>query len=381
MLSFIFVWICLVFYSFTRVDLNLVLYKFIPDFFKNIGFYQRPLAALIFSILISLFVFFYFKLVAKIHHSQQWIKWFLLFTAIAIPAYPMFSSDIFNYLFNAKMALIFKANPHINVAIDFPDPMLRFMRNIHTPAPYAYGWTGISLVPGLAWFTKKFTLSFWVMKSFVAVFLLAQLWILKKLVNQLFPKQPFRWLLFAFSPLVLIETLIMGHNDVVMMFPALLGFWYLLKSKKLFDKPHLFSLTFLLLSASIKYATIALFPLFLFPQGSTLRKKKLDIPTFTSLALFAIMFTRPDQMHSWYFIWAFSFAILSRSKWLLAVFSSLSLGAVFRYLPFIYYGNWDSPVYLLSHLIWASSILFAPLIKKITDGNLRPRPWSQKPAC
>jgi len=281
----------------------------------------------------------------------------------------MFSYDIFNYLFNAKMVLLFKVNPHIQTAINYPDPMLRFMRNIHTPAPYAYGWTIVSLIPGLAWFLGKFTISLWTMKTFVATFWLGQLIILKKLVQKMFPGQSFRWWLFTLSPLVLIETLIVGHNDVVMMLPALVSFFFLLKSKKLMDKNFIHSLFFLTLSASIKYATLILLPLYFLPylnlRGLSWKVEKVDLPTYFSWILLAIMFIRPGQLHSWYLIWAFSFAVLSKSRLTLSIFTALTIGAVLRYTPFIYYGHWDPPVYLLRNLIWLGSLLITPLIFKI----------------
>jgi len=369
MFGFFTLWAALAIYSFTRRDLNLILYNFFPyskfwhqarESLTQLGYYQRPLATLIFFILLLVFIFLYFKLIhQKLLPPKSWLKWFIPIAIIGIISYPMFSHDIFNYLFNAKMVLIYKANPHIHAAIEFPrDLMLRFMHNVHTPAPYAYGWTAISLLPGLTWLTQKLTLSFWAMKLFIAIFWLAQLWILQKLVKKLFPQQPWRWWLFALSPLVLIETLIIGHNDVAMMFPALLSFWFLLKSKKLFDKFWRLSLLLLLISASIKYATIILLPLYFLKS----KLKKVDFPTLSALLLFSIMFTRPGQMHSWYFIWALSFAVLSKSRQFLAIFTALSFGAILRYLPYIYYGHWNPPVDLYRQLTWLTSLLITPFV-------------------
>lgn len=372
MLLFSITWLLFILYSFTRLDLNLTLYRFIPPFFQNLGFYHRPLSTTIFIILCLVFTATYLHLVKTKRFNlpeKTTLKWAGFLAITGILAYPMFSHDLFNYLFNAKMVLIFKANPHIKTAVQFPDPMLRFMHNIHTPAPYAYGWTTISLIPGLAWFLDKFLISFWAMKAFITFFWLGQLAILRVLVNKLFTKTPIRWWLFALSPLVLIETLINGHNDVVMMLPALASFLFLLKSKSLFDKNFIHALFFLTLSASIKYATIILLPLYFFPylnlRGLSLQVKKTDLPTFFSWILLAIMFIRPGQLHSWYLIWSFSFAILSKSKLTLSIITALTIGALLRYAPFIYYGNWDPPVYLLRNLIWLSSLLLTPLIFKI----------------
>lgn len=354
MISFIAIWVLFCILSFSRQDLNLTLYNF--TFWNSIRAGLQSLSNLqvflIFLILSLSLIWSYFKLL-----NSRFSKFWLLIIP-AIFAYPFFSYDIFNYLFNAKMVLIYHANPYIQTALNFSfDPLIRFMHNVHTPAPYAYGWTGISLLPGLAWLTGKFTLAFWAMKLFIAIFWLGQLWILKKLVNRLFPQELWRFTLFAFSPLVLIETLINGHNDVVMMFLALLSYWFYLNSAKFK------ALFFIILSASMKYVTILLLP-FYYLQGLSLKAKKIDLPTFFSVILFLAMFTRPDQLHSWYLIWAFSFAVLSQSKWIISFFTALTLGALLRYAPYLYFGSWDPPVYLIRNLIWLGSICFTPFIKR-----------------
>lgn len=348
---FVLFWLSLVIYSFTRQDLNLTWYYRLSEPLQTLGWYQRPLATLIFVGL----CFWGFRLYLSLIKKKIKFIYLLILAAAGILAYPMFSYDLFNYIFNAKMVLVYHANPYLQTAIEFSrDPMLRFMQNIHTPAPYAYGWTAVSLLPGLVWFTGKFTYAFWAMKAFVTVFWLGQLWILHKLVRRLFPQEWWRFWLFALNPLVLVETLINGHNDVVMMFLALLAYWFWLN----YDKVKAF--IFLLFSALIKYATIILLPTFHLRGG-----KKLDIPAWSSLALLAVMFTRPDQLHSWYLIWAFSFAVLAKPKWVVNLFTALTFGALLRYAPYIYFGHWDPPVYFLRNLIWVGSLVFAPLIRKI----------------
>ncbi|MCX6816773.1 MAG: hypothetical protein NTZ93_02830 [Candidatus Beckwithbacteria bacterium] len=362
MIKFLFVWILLCLFSFSQQDLNLTLYNFswwnpIRIWIQHLGFYQRPLNTVIFLVLSLLLIIIYLNYIRKKHSTPEW-NVLIFLTLSGVLAYPLFSYDVFNYLFNAKMVIIYHVNPHIKTAIEFAfDPLLRFMHNVQTPAPYAYGWTGISLLPGLVWFSHNFTLTFWTMKLFVALFWLGQLWILKKLVNRLFPHEPWRWSLFAFCPLVLIETLIVGHNDVVMMFSALLSYWFFLNSNKFK------SIILLIFSASIKYVTILLLP-FYYLQVLSLKAKRIDLPTLFSVILLGVMLTRPGQLHSWYLIWAFSFAVLAKSKWVISIFTALTIGALLRYAPYLYFGHWDPPVYLLRNLIWLGSIFFTPFIKR-----------------
>ena len=367
MISYLFIWLLLVIYSFTRQDLNLTLYNWpiwnqLRSQLQNLGNFHRPLAAIILLILITIFSWLYWRLIKSSHKlpaAKTLLRLFLPFILFGLFAYPLFSHDIYNYIFNAKMVLIYHANPHIQTAIQFSsDLWTRFMHNIHTPAPYAYGWTLLSLIPGLATLTNSFTLSLWSTKLFIYGFFLLQLYILSLLIAKLFPQQPRRWWLFALNPLVLTETLIVGHNDVVMMSLALISYWFLLQSKKILDKPWYLAISFLLLSAVIKYATIILLPLYLVKSLT----KKHHFSALAAVFLFLLMFIRPGQLHSWYLIWALSFAVLSRSRLLLSFFIALSFGALFRYLPYIYYGHWDPPVYLLRNLIWFLSLLLAPLI-------------------
>ena len=380
-LTFVFVWVGLVAYSFCFLDLNLTLYRFswfqkIKPFFNQLGYYQRPLSTLIFLLLVTFLTGLYFNLIKKKipQNNCRWISRLLPIIGLGLVSYPMFSHDIFNYIFNAKMVLFYQSNPHLQAASQFLfDPWTRFMHNIDTPAPYAYGWTLISLLPGLITLTQKFVLSLWGMKQFIVLFWIGQLIVLKQLIRNLFPGQPWRWWLFALNPLVLVETLIVGHNDVVMMLPALLSYWFLLKSKKFFDRPQILALIFLLISISIKYATVVLLPLFLLKSYFPKLAKKFDFPAMAAFLLLAAMLTRPGQLHSWYLIWAFSFVILSRHRLVVSTVTALSIGALLRYAPYIYYGNWDPPVYFLRNLIWGLSLFLTPLIVKLTSpGSVKP---------
>jgi len=386
-------------FSYSQVDLNLTLsktplYLAFQKQMTSLGYYNRPLSTIIFIVLSMLLAACCLLLAANTYLKRlrlKSLKWPLLVIAlILLIGYPLFSHDIFNYIFNAKMVWLYKQNPHKQVAAYFVhDVWLRFMHNVHTPAPYAYGWTMLSLIPGILTLTQSLKLSLWGMKAFIALFWAGQLWILSKIIKENFPnsihncpaqKGNWRWFLFTLNPLVLIETLVVGHNDVVMMFLALTSYYFLLKTKRLFDKNLLFSLLFLGLSVSIKYATIVLLPLWLIRLSiktpgvdkKTPGVNLLDIPSLAAILLFAIIFTRPDQLHSWYLIWAFSFAVLSKSKWIISLFTALTIGALLRYTPYLYFGHWDPPVYMLRNIIWVlSALLTFPIlsvVKKIPRG-------------
>ena len=107
MIIFILFWVSLVVYSFTRQDLNLTWYNQLTVSLQALGWYQRPLATGVFVALCLLIFGIYLALLKK----KNKIIYLLIIAAAGIFAYPMFSYDLFNYIFNVKMILIYHANP------------------------------------------------------------------------------------------------------------------------------------------------------------------------------------------------------------------------------------------------------------------------------
>lgn len=354
-------------YSYAFLDIGLTLTSFRPylEFQKNMryfGHFNRPTSALVF-ITLTFLLYFLYLLIFILKDTRppldkdKFLLWsaFIIFGSL-IFAYPAFSHDIFNYIFNAKMVLVYHADPHRHAAWEFADPMLDFMRNIHTPAPYFYGWTLISLLPALVSFNRIF-LSLINFKIFSLFLFWLTFIFLKKILKQLkFKEINLRLALFLLNPLVLIEAIGMGHNDFSMMAPALMSFYYLIeykKKKKL--KLILFSVFCFLFSVSIKYATIVLLPLlFIWYLNS-----KFDLGFWGAILLFLLPFSRPlNQLHSWYFIWPLTWIFLSKSLKPVYFSCLVSFFALLRYVPYIYYGNWDPPVLFLRLIIYLGPPLF-----------------------
>jgi len=338
-------------YSYAFLDVGLTLTSFKPylDFQKKMqwwGYFNRGESTIVFIILAILLFTVYCLLFILFKKRKISLKKIIILAVticlILVFSYPAFSHDIFNYIFNAKMVVIFKADPHKQVAMDFPDPMLGFMRNIHTPAPYFYGWTLTSLAPFILGFNRIFPeiISF---KLFSVFSLFLTAFILNKIYSILkFKNGKLRLTLFLLNPLILIETISIGHNDLAMMVLAFLGFYFLVRSKQ--EKKLLFAVCCLLFtcaSISIKYATLILLPIFLIWY----LKPKFDLGLWGSLLLFLLPFTRPlDQLHSWYLIWPLTWSLLAKKPKVFYFFVLLSCFALLRYAPYIYYGNWDPPV-------------------------------------
>lgn len=307
----------------------------------------------------------------KLSSRQRWIVW-LGVVGVLLLGQNALSHDIFNYLFNAKMVVQYGADPHVKTALDFAfDPWVRFMHNIHTPAPYAYGWTAISLIPYLAGF-GKFLLAFIAMR----LWMLGGLFLSVLAVRSLSRKDPLGWWSVAFHPLILIETLLNGHNDVWMMWPVLWAFvvaqsWrqHRWGETRLWGKIALVA-ALLALSIAIKYVTVLLIPvffLFLPPLHPLLEKlREIFAPWWADLSAVALLVplvtARSQQFHPWYLIWALVFFSLCRSRWLRLVLLGLSISSLLRYIPWLESNLEYTPIVLAAQRAITATGLAAGLL-------------------
>jgi len=136
---------------------------------------------------------------------------------------------------------------------------------------------------------------------------------------------------FALNPLVIIESLVSGHNDVVM------AFWMLLSIYLWQKKERLFGVFTLSISVGIKWMSVFLLPLAVFGPRRLL-----------SLALMllglGLVLTRREFL-PWYWIWIAPLISLNVDrKFIFIPGVALSFGLLLRYTPFLYLGNWDPPV-------------------------------------
>lgn len=344
-------------WSYQLVDPNLVLFNShffysVQQKFWEVGANRNWLSAsyfLIISFWFGAWIWGYRRGLAK-NITKSWKKMFIFILPIVIILWlgmNALSHDIFNYLFNAKMLWQFQADPHQQVALDFSyDPWVRFMHNTHTPAPYGYGWTIISLPPFIA-SSGIFVLAFWGMKLWMIVALLVYLYLIWKLM-QLEKADLKNYYLLALHPLLLIETVLNGHNDVWMMWPVLLALWLILRFGVVMWVP-VAVLALWLVSINIKLATLVLAPVlgglyFWSKWGEKLSIRITNFakwwrstwPEWSALALLVPLFTaRSQRFHPWYLIWSLSFLPFINWKWLRYSLLGLSITALYRYLPWM----------------------------------------------
>lgn len=298
--------------------------------------------------------------------SKSFLLLALCFVLLAISNNAL-SHDIYNYMFNAKAVALYSQDPHLRSALEIApqDEWVRFMHNVHTTAPYGHVWTYFSLVPFFAGM-GKFVTTYLSFKVFMAMGLGLLAFVQSNMV-----KERSRILLFLLNPLVLIETLSSGHNDVWMMVFALGSFAMLAHVKKMFSLQTLASLGLLLVSTQIKEATIVLIPLWgcmavslIWPRlaghnavSNLLVKVKMYWAEIAVILLFIPLFTaRSQQFNPWYLIWPLTFLPFLRSKTLQIGLVVFSLTSLLRYVPLLFVGGYSEAVQLQMRVITWSAI-------------------------
>ena len=158
---------------------------------------------------------------------------------------------------------------------------------------------------------------------------------------------------YAINPLILIESLVSPHNEVVMLTLVLLSIYLLVLSKKFF------SLILLALSVSIKYFSVVLLPIYLLVGSDNwgqIFKAGFYLWLFSLIP--AVILREP---YSWYIVPVIGLAALCQSSKFIPKFSlALSAATLLRYWPFIYLGEYSSltTTYQLLCLLFGSLIVF-----------------------
>lgn len=335
------------FFSYLFIDANL---SYFHSFYTGFIFDNRRLTTFAYVSLIAIFFVFYFlfwRMYLKKSFGKKDIEWIIGITSfILLLSYPaMLSYDIFNYIFTAKVLYFYKENPYIIMPIQFAgDPLLAFTHAANKISLYGPSWIGITGLPyvlGLG----NFILTVLNFKLVAAFFYLATSWIIYKISKDLLPV-----IIFSLNPLVIVETLLSGHNDIAMIFFALCAIFFLSRKKML---P---SFIFFLLSILIKYSTLFLSPIFLYVALLQRNKKSVNwdkVYLFSAILMTTAFLLSPlrEEIYPWYAIWFLPFAVLQKNKLILYISISLSFSLLFRYVPFMLLGTHLYPTPIIKTLM------------------------------
>ncbi len=419
-------------YSYSMTAPNLVLssnpvYWRFQTYMWETFFNNRPLLTYTYVVLITMIFGVYYILIKRItdcglrvsnrkSYFVNRIIVVLLAIAPLVLAINALSYDVFSYIFNAKMVTYYHANPHVSVALDYYyDDWTRFMHNTHTPAPYGYGWTVLSLLPyslGLGKFLLTL-ISFQLFGVVSYLLLVVSYWKSKLKTNNQ------QLIAVLANPLLLIEVIGYFHNDLWMLIPAIFSFLLIkdMPNTRYEIRKIVLSLLLLLISISIKLVTVVLLPLWLliifYPYIRKLlnwyagRLVDLVVNNWSlvaSLLLFIPLLTvRSQQFHPWYLTWVLVWLpfidqqktpqrttrneqrISDYGLWIPKLFDFakpiwinsilvLSFSSMLRYLPYLWYGEHTDYSLMLQKLItWIPFIVFLilesgkKLVKQINE--------------
>ena len=334
-------------FSYLFVDPNLI---YLKKIFTGFAFTQRPIVTIIYSLIIVIFFAFYLILLyyfkKKIFAFREFKLIVALTALILFFAYPaMVSYDIFNYLATAKVLFLYHENPYLVMPIQFTgDPMLLFMHAANKTALYGPIWILLTGIPYLSGF-GNFLITLFSFKFFTTIFYFLTVVLLLRMSKNVFLTS-----LFALNPLIILEVVASGHNDIVMMFFALLSI-YFLKERKI-----ILFFTFIFFSILIKFATLFLLPIFAYVLFNYFRNKKIDwekIYYLSSLLMLLVFFLSPirEEIYPWYAVWFLIFVPLIQNRLMRYIYLVFSFSLLFRDLPFMLLGTYFGPTPYIKFIV------------------------------
>ena len=365
-ISYLFLTVCLFLYSYTQVDLNLTIsqwsiWQVIQKAFQYIGWFQRPLSTTLYTLLLALFFTCYFAMLQLVKKGKltQSHFWHLIIpiSVILLFSYNAFSYDLFNYMFDARIITLHHLSPYGYKALDFPqDPWVNFMRWTHRTYPYGSVWLALT-VPlsfiGLQYFLPTLFL----FKALMVGSFLGTVYFIGKILEKVSPSEKlFGMAFFALNPLVIFESLVSAHNDIVMMFFAMMGTYFLIRRKYVFAYGALwFSAQTKFINDGMPDMLQIILPILmvvgvalLWGFRSKIENKLWNMFFFCGgigMIIAMIFASGRTELQPWYFIWPLSFAALLVKRWEIVLATiPVSIGLLLHYVPFLYTGNWDPPI-------------------------------------
>lgn len=312
-------------YSYSLVDPNLTLVNSpVWTNFRNImvefGYNHRWESWLVYiGLIILLFVFQYFLVKRQGKLALTPVKIAAVIGTITVVSYPFLSHDFFSYIFYARIATEYHRNPYTYMAGDFYlDAWLRFTQWTGNNYPYGPVFLILSLVPSFLGMAK-FAPTFFLFKLMSVLFYLIAVRYLEKLNT--------KWaIIFATSPLVIVEGLVNGHNDLIATALIIAGIYFFIKNKKLQ------SLIFSFSSIGIKYLTLPFLALYTGLKDN----KRITLIAVTAGIVFVTLRT---EIQPWYFIMLFG--LMPFYAGLVYRLNIFFFGLMVSYFPYVRAGGWD----------------------------------------
>lgn len=350
--------VVLTFFSYGFVDPNLNLssapiYLRIHEPLSVLVFEKRTMAAALYVGIVTALFILYIHILRKANTEKFSLRLAIVVVAGAfimlLFAYPAFSYDLFNYILTARISFLYRENPYVVMPIEIPnEPMLEYTRAANKVALYGPVWILLTFFP-YAIGHMHIWLSIISFKALTSGFYIGALILVYRIT-----KSVGNVLFFALNPLVLLEVLVSGHNDIIMMTVALAGLYCLTRTKR---HLRIIGICFLLASVLVKGATLALIPLVFI----TNRER-----TWYYMAAFWLMlgifFFTPlrEELYPWYAVWFLLFAaVLPMQKYrtVLVLSAVFSFGLLLRHFPYILTREYGSV-----GPMWRTFVTFTPVL-------------------
>lgn len=287
------------------------------------GYNNRKASWNVYLTIIILLFIFYYLLVRQKKSFISPFKLSLFVGGIMLFSYPFLSHDFFSYIFYARIATFYYKNPYGYMAGDFYlDPWLRFTQWTGNNYPYGPIFLLLTLIPSFLGF-GKFLPTFIFFKIMTIGFYLLTVFFLQKISK----KAAF---VYATNPLIIIEGLINGHNDLIALSFVITGVYFFIKKK------NILSMFFLSLSIGIKFITLPFVTIY-----NKLRLGKFLI--LTSIILTLVLIIIKTEIQPWYFMMLFGLLVFYPT--IIDKLSIFFFGMLVSYFPYVRYGGWGKVLY------------------------------------
>jgi hypothetical protein len=358
--------VALFLYSFTQVDLSLTfsqasVWQGIQKAFQYVGYFNRPLSTLLYLLIIGLmFVLYiatlYFIKKKKLEQGNIW-KIIVGVSVILFLSYNAFSYDLFNYIFDAKIVTYYHENPYEHKALDYPsDPMLSFMRWTHRTYPYGPFFLPLTIPLSYLGF-GFFSVTFYLFKLLSVLSFIGSVYFIQRIAKKMNLDPAFSMAAFALNPLVLVESLVSSHNDIIMMFFGLLSLSMFL------EKKYVKSVLGFILSIGIKYATALLAPAIIAKGLFKVGRETFFYILTLSMLIMVVFASLRTNFQPWYLLFALPFSAFIQNKYFVMIpVITVSFFAMLQYVPFLYVGDWNPPIPAVLQVLTYSSIVSSILL-------------------
>lgn len=331
------------------------------EFLRQLRFDNRNVMADLFIVLIVLLTFIQiYLLISKKYKifKRKHLTILFIIGLVASLAYPLLSKDIFSYMFGAKILFHYNQNPYTITPIDFQSVDMQLSFTHWLTAKYVYGpiYLLISGVPMILLGGDRFIANYVGIKLINLFCFLISGWFILKVT-----KDKRVYVYWFLNPLLILEYLINGHNDLVMA-AIFFGSVYIWKVKN-----KLFGGLLFVASVLTKFISGIFLPFFFLKEGY-----QKDFFKMVMLAILLGFTIRGGQL--WYFTWIFMALPLAKIKnaSLIVIFLfSLHL-IIIKYYGFSLADSWtrEGNYNRYSRIIWCLAPLIAYIEYKDKFRNL-----------